>query len=368
MAGNPRLLMVGARGIGGKEGGVEKFAEEFCAHAQSKFDITIITLAPIVDPRFSKVHAVQAPKSSSLRTDKLFYYVWALKECLSGRYDAVLLLGINSAFLSLIIRLRSIVGRRPWIVSRTGSIDYHLPKWGRLAKIFFRFSERMLLFSDSVIAVSPTLQNHLATVGVKSTVIRNGVTHQPVGGREFRTTGLVVAVGRITAQKNYKVLCAAAEHLGEDVEIRIIGGPDRTSEYDRLVNYISERKLSNVSFTGALPRDAVLRQLAEAAVFVNCSIHEGMSNSVLEAIQMGVPLALSDIDANRDLGFNNHFYFAPSDDVALAATLRRALENPNHFTAPAGAFQTWDHVIESVVAEIYKSPYFESTAARTAEH
>lgn len=349
------MLIVGPRGIGGSEGGVEKFAEEFCVRAQWVFDLSILLLSPVVDARFARVSVITAPKSRRLRTDKLFYYLWALKECLTGSYDAIFLLGINSAFLGAFIRLRGVFGRRPVVVARTGSIDYHLPKWGRLAKLFFRLSERMLLLSDAVIAVSPTLQKHLSAIGVKSTLIRNGIAHPPVPREPSTSSPLIVAVGRITAQKNYRVLCDAARSLDEGVEVQIIGGPDRTSELKKLEHFLLEHQVDRVKFTGALPRETVLQRLEHASVFVNCSMHEGMSNSVLEAVQMGVPLVLSDIDANRDLGFEDHLYFDPFDPHSLARTLADALAHPARYLAPSDTFQTWDNIVDLVIAEIYKS-------------
>ena len=108
-----------------------------------------------------------------------------------------------------------------------------------------------------------------------------------------------------------------------------------------------ERGVDNVSFTGVMDRARVLDCLSRASLFVNCSIHEGMSNAVLEAIQQGAPVLLSDIEANRDLGLPDAFYFDPASSADLASRIEAALETPTDFVVDRRRFDDWDDVIES---------------------
>ena len=82
-----------------------------------------------------------------------------------------------------------------------------------------------------------------------------------------------------------------------------------------------------------------------AALFVNCSVNEGMSNSVLEAIQQGTPILLSNITANRDLGLPDDFYFDPASPTELSKKIARALETPSDFLADRESFDDWDEVV-----------------------
>jgi glycosyltransferase involved in cell wall biosynthesis len=248
----------------------------------------------------------------------------------------------------LVLPLRLLYWRRANIIVRSGSVDYILEKWGFLSKLYFRLAEGLLRFSDTVVAVGPSIQHHLAKRGIRSSVIPNGVsltsTPRPLMDRERQR---LVAVGRVTAQKNYGVLIEAAHRLRErGLQVSIIGAADLSGEREKLQALMDSEDVSNVTFVGLLGRDQVLDQLSMASLYVNCSIHEGMSNSVLEAIQQGVPVLLSDIPANRDLDLPEIHYFSPSSPTELSALIARALETPSDFLVDRRRFLDWDEVID----------------------
>jgi glycosyltransferase involved in cell wall biosynthesis len=181
-------------------------------------------------------------------------------------------------------------------------------------------------------------------------VIPNGVDlasdPKPIEDRE---RGLIVAVGRVTAQKNYSVLIEATHLLrGHDLQVNIIGGADLSDEGDKLRGLATRKGVSSIRFVGVLrrDRDQVFERLSMASLFVNCSVHEGMSNSVLEAIQHGTPILLSDITANRDLGLPEIHYFNPKSPIELSTKIARALEAPSVFLADRSRFHDWDEVID----------------------
>jgi glycosyltransferase involved in cell wall biosynthesis len=94
-----------------------------------------------------------------------------------------------------------------------------------------------------------------------------------------------------------------------------------------------------------MARDRVFDRLAAASLFVNCSLHEGMSNSVLEAVQQGTPVLLSDIEANRDLDLPESFYFDPRSPAELAARIESALKARTDFLVDRDRFDNWDQVV-----------------------
>jgi glycosyltransferase involved in cell wall biosynthesis len=346
MDSRPRILIVGARGIGENEGGVEKFAEEFVRRVAGSCRVTVLCLSNRKSSDIGNIELVLAPRSKIMRTDKVFYYLLAAWICLTRRFDHVILLGLNSAMLLLPLRL--LFWRPVNVVVRSGSVDYLLSKWSFLSKLYFKQAERLLRFADLVVAVAPSIQRHLAKRGIRSVLIPNGLSAvpalRPLADRERRH---VVAVGRVTAQKNYRLLIEAAQLLRDrDVRVSIIGGADLSDESTRLRALVNEIGADNVTFAGVMDRDQVLERLSAASLFVNCSIHEGMSNSVLEAIQEGTPVLLSDIEANRDLDLAEVFYFDPGSPTDLSTRIESALEAPSTFLIDRERFNDWNEVIE----------------------
>ena len=174
------------------------------------------------------------PKSKLLRTDKVLYYMIAAWICLTRKFDHILLLGLNSA--TLVLPLRLLFWRRTSIVVRSGSVDYLWTNGGFLSKLYFRDAERLLRFADLVVSVAPSIQRHLAERGIRSIVIRNGVSlrsnPRPIIERERRH---LVAVGRVTSAKNYAMLIEAAKCLRDrGVQVSIIGGADLSDESNKL--------------------------------------------------------------------------------------------------------------------------------------
>ena len=111
---------------------------------------------------------------------------------------------------------------------------------------------------------------------------------------------VVLAVGRLWPQKRYRDLIWAAELLAtvrEDTVLGIVGDGPQRGELLRHRDAVSTPE--NVRFLGA--RSDVLEILPHADLFWIGSDYEGQSNSVIEAMQAGVPVVASDIAGNRDL-------------------------------------------------------------------
>lgn len=133
-------------------------------------------------------------------------------------------------------------------------------------------------------------------------VIYNGVdTTRFSGVQTPRAAGpIVVAAGRLVAQKNFTLLVDAAARLHADLpaaRFRIAGGgPQR----DALHGQIRAARLEDaVELLGErTDLDAVFR---EADVFWLTSSWEGLPNVVIEALASGLPVVATDVGGTREL-------------------------------------------------------------------
>ena len=111
---------------------------------------------------------------------------------------------------------------------------------------------------------------------------------------------VIVTVGRLWPQKRMKDLIWALELLygaRNDVYLQIIGDGPRRRYLERFRDRTSAR--DRVTFLGH--RDNVPDYLYAADCFWLGSGYEGQSNALMEAMQAGLPVVVTDIPGNRDL-------------------------------------------------------------------
>ena len=68
--------------------------------------------------------------------------------------------------------------------------------------------------------------------------------------------------------------------------------------------------------------------LSHARCFVLPSSHEGLPIALLEAISYRLPVIVSDIPANLEVGLGQEFYFPLGDRRALARKLQENMDAP----------------------------------------
>lgn len=158
------------------------------------------------------------------------------------------------------------------------------------------------------------LENVVGVASDKITQIYNGVDcsrfdhniEMPADLREFKHQGkyLIGTVGRLQAEKNQALLIDAyAEMLRLQPQRRqstllvIVGdGPDR----EKLQLLINRHAIEQqVLMLGA--RDDIPNILAGLDLFVLSSLIEGVSNTILEAMCMGLPVLATDVGGNSEL-------------------------------------------------------------------
>jgi colanic acid/amylovoran biosynthesis glycosyltransferase len=146
-----------------------------------------------------------------------------------------------------------------------------------------------------------------------------------------RTSFDVLCVGRLVPAKGQHVLVAAIDELvreGRDVRLRLVGdGPDRASLEDDVQRRGLERR---VEFTGALDADRVRELYGSASAFALASFAEGIPVVLMEAMASGLPCVTTRITGIPELirdGVDG-ILVPPSDAAALAAALRRLIDDP----------------------------------------
>jgi glycosyltransferase involved in cell wall biosynthesis len=192
------------------------------------------------------------------------------------------------------------------------------------------------LRSDRFVAVNRAVVRELAAVGVPTTRIAripNGVEiSRSNADRTYRLHDPVrlIFVGRLHEQKGVDVLLRSFRDLRalrseQRLCLRLVGdGPLRAT----LLAIAKEMDVSpDVEFVGA--RSDVAELLDGSDVFVLPSRAEGLSNALLEAMAIGLPVVASRVPGNEDVVTHDQdgLLFSANDAASLTSELMRVLDD-----------------------------------------
>jgi glycosyltransferase involved in cell wall biosynthesis len=168
----------------------------------------------------------------------------------------------------------------------------------------------------------------------------------------------VLAVSTIEPRKNFDRLLAAHARLPDAVRSRtplvIAGGLGwgRTLDDDRAS---SARRDGSLRLLGHVPDAELVALYARATVVAYPSLYEGFGLPVLEAMACGAPVVTADATALRDTAGDAALLVDPLDTEAIAAALRRVLEDGElatelHMRGRARAARfTWERMAAGMI-------------------
>ncbi|MEZ6194478.1 MAG: glycosyltransferase [Planctomycetota bacterium] len=226
--------------------------------------------------------------------------------------------------------LAGVIARVPWRVHGYHGRDLGNASGERLAR---RLVGRVAEWAHHrVIALTPAMrEEYRRDYGVparKIAVIPNGVDLERLNAfapaEALRSPFTVATVGRLDAVKNLPLLLrafAAMENRGPEDRLVIAGdGPERP----RLEALATELALPEGAIRFLGERKDAPAVMKAADLYVQPSFYEGMSNTIVEAMALGVPVLATEVGGNADVtGREGAARLVPSDDVAA---MRMALE------------------------------------------
>ena len=127
--------------------------------------------------------------------------------------------------------------------------------------------------------------------------------------------------------------------------------------YEDIFRRVKElRTESRIVFTDYVSEEDKSPLIASAACFILPSLYEGFGIPVLEAMALGVPVAISNVSSLPEVGGQAAFYFDPEKPESIAETLAGVLKlNPREKekTIGAGKVQaekfTWEKCAKKIL-------------------
>lgn len=191
--------------------------------------------------------------------------------------------------------------------------------------ILYRRAEKLVLQTEDVKQCFP------GDICKKSVVICNPLQESmPDSGIFFEREKSVITAGRLTQQKNHKMLIDAFEGFHKkhpEYVLKIFGTGEMKDEIE---SYIKKKNMSEQACLCGFTND-LYAELSKGGIYVSSSDWEGISNSLIEALAMGIPTIATDcpVGGSRMCIQNgvNGILIQPSDVDALEREMVRIADD-----------------------------------------
>ncbi|WP_397571447.1 glycosyltransferase family 4 protein [Schlesneria sp. T3-172] len=332
------LGVIGARGIGALQGGIERYCSEFYRHLPAdRFKITIFVRKPSKGLEDCKnINLVRIPilKSSSLETP-----LYSMMAVLTAYAMGVKVIHVHGLSSCLPLPLARLLGLR--IIVRHMGAEYDRVKWNFLARRILKLGEYFCArYAESVVCLNSDIAEKFAAATGRrdSVVIPNGVSPPCDEAAEKLPENLAIspdsyalAVGRFVPEKNFHQLISAflTARLPSSAKLVLAGEPDYPGPYARLIESLCQGHEDRILRAGVVCGDELVALYRHTRLFVLPSSHEGMSFSLLEAGISGARLVVSDIPSNKEVCQNFGRLFPVDSEDGLRDALEQEWVRPH---------------------------------------
>ena len=355
-----KIVVTGTRGIPNIMGGVETHCEELFPRIAAKgYDVTVIRRKSYVRDSLTeykgvKLIDIETPKKKSF--EAIIHTFKAILKAKSLKADIVHIHAIGPALLTPMARL---LGMK--VVFTHHGPDYDRDKWGKAAKFMLKLGERMgTTFANEVIVISKVIDNILIKkYGRKDChLVYNGVPEPEICDfpEYFEELGIekgkyILGMCRFVPEKNLHHLVEAFSKIDtKGCKLVLAGDTDFEDDYSRQLK--ATAKEQGVILTGFIKGKKLHSLLTHTRCFVLPSSHEGLPIALLEAMSYKLPVIVSNIPANLEVGLNKNNYFPVGNIDALANKLQQNINLPyTHVNYDMSAYN-WDHIAEQI-SQIY---------------
>lgn len=371
-----KIVITGTRGIPNVMGGVETHCEElFPRIAAMGEDVTVIRRASYVAPcnppagdgnmhewKGVKLVDIATPKKKSLEA-----IVHTFRAINKAKRLGAEVLHVHAIGPALLVPYARLLGMK--VVFTHHGPDYDRDKWGKAAKMILKLGERMgCKFANEVIVISDVIKNLIARKYGRTEhvhLIYNGVPSPEICDypEYFEELGIekgkyILGMCRFVPEKNLHHLVSAFAEIKKlkderikELKLVLAGDTDFEDEYSRGLKEMARK--NGVVLTGFIKGRKLHSLLTNCRCYCLPSSHEGLPIALLEAMSYKVPVVVSDIPANLEVGLPKEDYFPCGDVKALAEKLKEIVSKPFEPVNYDMGKYDWDKIAKQV-DKVYK--------------
>ena len=357
-----KIAVIGTRGVPGMMGGIETHCEELYPRvARRGHEIVIFRRKAYVHDGLTEYEGCRLVDIGTPRVSSLEVIVHSFKAVVAARRMRADVVHIHAIGPALVAPLARLLGMKV-VLTHHGS-DYERDKWKWYAKAVLKAGEWMgAKCANQLIVISQGIKSFMEQrYGRRDCqLIYNGVPEpsfcdQPAYFAELgiESGKYILGMSRLEEEKNlHHLIAACAQADMKGCRLVIAGDTYFETKYSRRLRELAGEH--GVVMTGFVKGDKLHALLTHARCFVLPSSHEGLPIALLEAMSYGLPVIVSDIAANVEMGLAADSYFPLGDVQALR---RKIQDNINKEVSHEQYDLTkygWDRIADQV-SRVYQS-------------
>lgn len=365
-----KLYVTGTRGIPDIMGGVETHCEELFPRIASKgVDVTVVRRLSYVHDSLHEWHGVKLLDIKTPKKKSLEAIIHTFRAVLAAKSNGADVIHIQAIGPALMVPFAKMLGMK--VVFTHHGPDYDRDKWGLIAKNILKLGEFMgTKFADEVIVISNVIKQLLESKYHRTDchLIYNGVPEPDFCDypEYFNCLGIqkqnyILGMCRFVPEKNLHHLVEAFARIKTESPelftgehpVRLVLAGDTDFEDDYSIALKKSAIEQGIVLTGFVKGRKLHSLLTNAKCYVLPSSHEGLPIALLEAMSYNLPVVVSDIPANKEVGLPDTNYFHVGDIKALAEKLRNVVNKPAMQHKYDMSKYNWDAIADQVIS-IYK--------------
>lgn len=191
-----------------------------------------------------------------------------------------------------------------------------------LTKFLYHKFDRLVCLTESDAMTYPVDKN-------KITVIPNISPYEGINNAYDISSKKIIAIGRLTEQKNFKALIVAWSIIQKDISeewtLEIWGDGELKAELEK---FIKNNNIKNIYLKGA--SSDMSKIYRSSSFLVMSSLYEGLPMVLIEAISFGLPIVSFDCPCGpKEIINNDNGILVKNGDIkALASAIKKLILDP----------------------------------------
>lgn len=306
---------------GGAERVMSLLANQF---SESGYEVEFVFLKK--DIRFYPLHQnvkIKVAENECGSTFLIKKLLWMRKHIKQNKPDAVFAFRIAIYCVTLLTLLGVKV---PVIASERNDPRFNSNAWKVIQAVLLPLANRFIVQTQRIKDYFPKF------IQKKTDIIFNPVTEKVFSLPSIPKEKRIISVGRLHSQKNQKMMIEAFARVSEQFpewKLVIYGeGPERDS-LQRMIKDPKSKIQDKVFLPGR--SENIIDELNKSEIFAFSSDYEGMSNAVVEAFCVGLPIITTKVSGTEDfIKENKNGYLLERNDVnGMEKAMKKLMSDEN---------------------------------------